>query len=57
MTHPFADQIGPWHDWFAWFPVRTYDGKWVWLRTVRRCRAQTHAYLSGPIQQWWVYHA
>lgn len=25
-----------WHRRFAWFPVRTIDGTWVWLETVER---------------------
>jgi hypothetical protein len=25
-----------WHDWFAWFPVRTDEGYLVWLEYVRR---------------------
>jgi len=24
------------HDWFAWFPVRTLEGTWVWMCTVKR---------------------
>ena len=22
-------------DWFAWFPVKVYDGRWVWLQTIK----------------------
>jgi len=25
-----------WHNWFAWYPVRTLDGSLSWLETVRR---------------------
>lgn len=50
----FMDPIGPWHDWFAWRPVRTYDERWVWLRTVRRRRFQTKAYLDGPLSSRWL---
>lgn len=25
-----------WHSWFAWRPVRTEDGDWVWLERVQR---------------------
>ena len=27
---------GPWHDWFAWHPVRTLWHGWRWLCTVER---------------------
>jgi hypothetical protein len=23
-----------WAEWFAWYPVRTLSGEWVWLETV-----------------------
>jgi hypothetical protein len=53
----FGDPVGPWHDWFAWFPVRTYDDQLCWLRLVRRRRIQAHHYLSGPCPSaWWQYH-
>lgn len=25
-----------WHSWFAWYPVQTEDGYWVWLELVWR---------------------
>lgn len=32
-----------WDRWFAWRPVKTDSGRWVWLKTVQRtewdCRA------------------
>lgn len=31
---------GPWHFWFAWYPVNTDAHGWRWLRTVER-------------QKWW----
>ena len=27
-----------WHSVFAWHPLLTEDGYWVWLETVHRCR-------------------
>ena len=27
---------GPWQRWFAWYPVRTEQHGWRWLRTVER---------------------
>lgn len=32
----FVDAIGPWHDHFAWLPIRTYDQQLVWLKWCRR---------------------
>ena len=23
-------------NWFAWYPVKTVSGKWVWFKTVQR---------------------
>lgn len=57
MTDPrpmFGDPIGPWHRWFAWLPVRTYDGRRVWLRTIWRRGIQLHGHLPGP-GFWWQY--
>ena len=31
-----VDSSEAWHDWFAWYPVRFDDGRWVWLHTVKR---------------------
>lgn len=52
----FGDAIGPWHDYFAWFPTRTYDGRLAWLTTIRRRRIQKHWYLHGGPSFWWEYH-
>lgn len=27
---------GQWHKWFAWYPVLTQQGMWVWMETVLR---------------------
>ena len=53
----FADPIGPWHVWFAWRPIRTTDGRLMWLRRVLRRRCQMHDYLPGPLDQFWQYAA
>ena len=52
----FGDPIGPWHDWFAWFPIRTFDQRFAWLRKVRRRCIQKHQYLHGGADFWWQYH-
>lgn len=51
----FADRVGPPRRWFAWRPVRTFDGCLVWLRVVVRFRMQTKEYLPWPHRQWWAY--
>ena len=51
----FFEPIGRWHDWFAWFPIRTYDNRLVWLERVRRRRLQKHWYLHGGPDQIWQY--
>jgi hypothetical protein len=52
----FGNPIGPWHDWYAWRPVQTYDQRWVWLRKVRRRCIQKHEYLTGGgADFWWQY--
>lgn len=52
-----GDFIGPWRRVFAWLPVRTFDGCWIWLRSVHRRRVQLHAYLVGPDRSgsWWFF--
>ena len=52
----FGDPVGPWHDWFAWFPIRTYDQRFAWFRWVRRQSVQKHQYLDGGPDFWWRYH-
>lgn len=52
----FGSPVGPWHDHFAWWPVRTYDGRLAWLRWVRRRSIQKHYYLFGGSDRWWQYH-
>lgn len=43
MTDP-AHQ--PWHAWFAWYPVRTIQGRWAWCQTVERA-GYAHPDVSG----------
>lgn len=55
----FGFPISDWHRAFAWWPVRTFDGRRVWLRSVMRRRYHEHEYLTHPghagMDQWWVY--
>ena len=52
----FGSFIGVPHVWFAWKPVRCFDGRLVWFRKVYRQRCLIHGYLDnrGP-DQWWMY--
>ncbi|ESZ60682.1 hypothetical protein NL532_24275 [Mesorhizobium sp. C120A] len=52
----FGDAIGPWHDHFAWLPIRTYDQRLVWLKWCRRRCVQKHQYLDGGGDFWFQYH-
>jgi hypothetical protein len=55
----FGDVIGPWHDHFAWLPIRTYDQQLVWLRWCRR-RQVVKLHLGGAGAEadfWFQYHA
>lgn len=54
--HVFFDAVGPWHDWFAWYPIRTYDYRLCWMRFVRRRRLQKHYWLHGGPDHAWQYH-
>ncbi len=56
MADPlFGSPIGPWHRHFAWLPVRTYDQRFVWLRSCFRRCIQKHQYLPGGSDFWWQY--
>jgi len=51
----FGTPIADWHTWFAWFPVKTWDYRIVWLKKVKRRRIQKHHYLTGGEDSWWQY--
>lgn len=42
-----ARRVGPWHDWFAWRPVRTDDFGWQWCRKLRRRRCRAGYEVTG----------
>ena len=39
MVWDYPPTYGPWHTWFAWYPVRTNWHGWRWLTTVDRRQA------------------
>jgi hypothetical protein len=52
----FGNAIADWHGWFAWKPVKTWDGRWRWLTIVERRRCQLKSYIFCPyptLDQWW----
>lgn len=51
MSGPF---YGPWHDWFAWRPVKTRQHGWRWLTTVRRALHYPADIPHAP-DPYWVY--
>ena len=57
ITPQFGSFVGPWRPWFAWLPVQSWDGRWIWLRAVLRRRVLKNASLSdlGGADQWWLY--
>ena len=48
--------LSPWHWWFAWRPVRTWDGRIVWLVPVKRRRVWLEPKCPGPCIDHWDYH-
>lgn len=43
-----------WESWFAWYPVRTFDG-WRWLTTVSRRSCDNGSRCSELHRSWWEY--
>ena len=54
-VYEFGNPVAQPHTWFAWKPVRTWDRRWVWFKTVRRCLIAKHDYLHGPDWEFWSY--
>ncbi len=53
-ANPFyGDVVGPYHRWFAWHPVNTWNCGWQWLRMVYRRRVQLKDYLPPSAHPWW----
>lgn len=54
-VYSFGTPIGPVFKWFAWYPVRTWWGKWVWMETVMVSRIIKEAHLDGADWVFWSY--
>jgi len=53
----FGEPVTDWLPWFAWRPIRTWDGRYRWLCWVERRRIIGHDFLSPPIGDWWQMRA
>jgi len=51
----FGFIINGWHEWFAWYPVRTFDLRWVWLRKIYRAGVQRSDHINGGSAFWFIY--
>lgn len=51
----FCDIIGDPEPAFAWWPVKCFDGRWVWMRPVWRRLCLRKPHLHGPDDPWWQY--
>lgn len=51
-----AEPVPPWHWWFAWHPVRTWSGDWLWMRWIHRTLVERHSHeRRGWLQTQWVH--
>jgi hypothetical protein len=41
--------------WFAWYPVKTQSGQWLWMRTVCCVLVSKRPYLDGPNWEFYAY--
>ena len=39
--------------WFAWRPVKTTEGKWVWMKTVNRTIDERPEFYLGLLPQYY----
>lgn len=46
---------GPWHTWFAWYPVETMQHGWKWLCTVERAKHYPNPLTPFAPDPYWVY--
>jgi len=53
----FPSLASPWNKWFAWRPVVTWDGRFVWLRFIYRRRVFPSILTEGIPDPWMEYHA
>lgn len=51
----FGFPIGPWHDYFAWWPVKTYDNRTIWFQWVKRRCIQANDWIDTRQEHWFQY--
>lgn len=51
----FCDIIGEPEVYFAWWPRKCFDGRWVWMRPVWARMVVLKQYIDGPSDPWWQY--
>lgn len=55
FKYTFANPSEPWRKWFAWHPVRCWDGRMMWLRFGYRRRMALKKDLIPIGNEFWVY--
>jgi hypothetical protein len=48
----FGYPLTDWWRWFAWYPIKTVDRGWVWLRLLHRRRIAKYPNLPGGADFW-----
>jgi hypothetical protein len=51
----YADPVANEFKWFAWYPVKTLDRGWRWMRFVYKRKYALHTYLYGPTGEYFVH--
>lgn len=54
-TYFFMEPVMDWQPCFAWWPTKTWDGRWTWLRPLWGRLLVTKPYLRGPWSSRWEY--
>lgn len=49
-----APDTKKWHDWFAWWPVVTKDGIYVWCETIERRSYKDPEMIFTPFGYTWI---
>ena len=53
-SYMFGQPTGKPYSWFAWYPVKTQSGKWVWWKTIGCVHITKKPWLEGPD---WAFYA
>lgn len=55
LAYKFGSPAGRPFEWFAWRPIKTQSGQWVWLQIVICLKVSKHTYLDGPDWEFFAY--